>query len=109
MKRMRIVLMLVASILTTVPLSAHDGHVHWVMGTVTARDARHLEVKTPSGEVLSIAINAKTTATRNKKKVDVREVAVGRRVVVDIGNGADPLIAGEIRLGAALPAATDSH
>lgn len=109
MTRMRTVLMLVGSVLATAPLAAHDGHVHWVMGTVTAKDAKHLELRTPSGEVLSIAINTKTTATRNKKKIDLREVAVGRRVVVDIGNGEDPLVAGEIRMGAAPPVATDSN
>ena len=79
---------------------AHDGHIHKVMGTVTARDARHLEVKTPSGENLSIAITPKTTATRNKRRVPLSEVQVGRRVVVGIGNGEDPLQAGEIQVGA---------
>jgi hypothetical protein len=79
---------------------AHDGHVHRIMGTVMARDAKHVEVKTPSGEVLSIAITPKTTAMRNKKKVDLGEVQVGRRVVVDIGNGEDPLMAGDIQVGA---------
>ena len=33
---------------------------------------------------------------RNKKKVDLKEVQIGRRVVVDIGNGEGPLKAGEI-------------
>ena len=80
--------------------AAHDGHVHKIMGTVTARDAKHLVVKTPSGENLSIAITAKTTATRNKRKVPLSEVQVGRRVVVAIGNGEDPLQAGEIQVGA---------
>ncbi len=79
---------------------AHDGHIHRIMGTVTARDAKHLEVKTPSGENLSIAITPKTTATRNKRKVALSEVQVGRRVVVAIGNGEDPLQAGEIQVGA---------
>jgi hypothetical protein len=79
---------------------AHDGHVHKIMGTVTARDAKHIEVKTPSGENLSIAITPKTTATRDKRKVPLAEVEVGRRVVVAIGNGEDPLQAGEIQLGA---------
>ena len=79
---------------------AHDGHVHKVMGTITARDAKHIEVKTPSGEHLSIAITPKTTATRDKRKVPLSEVQVGRRVVVDIGNGEDPLKAGEIQVGA---------
>jgi hypothetical protein len=81
-------------------VAAHDGHVHKIMGTVMARDAKHIEVKTPSGENLSIAITAKTTATRDKRKVPLSEVQVGRRVVVAIGNGEDPLMAGEIQVGA---------
>jgi stress response protein YsnF len=85
--------------------AAHDGHVHRIMGTVTARDANQIDVKTPSGEVLSIAITPNTTAVRNKKKVDLTEVQVGRRVVVDIGNGEDPLRAGEIQVGATLATA----
>jgi hypothetical protein len=80
--------------------AGHDGHVHKIMGTVTARDAKHIEVKTPSGETLSIAITAKTTATRDKRKVPLLEVQVGRRVVVTIGNGEDQLMAGEIQVGA---------
>ena len=84
---------------------AHDGHIHTIMGTVMARDDKHLEVKTPSGEVLSIAVNAKTTTVRDKKKTTFNEVQVGRRVVVGIGNGEDPLIAGEIQVGAAPAAA----
>lgn len=79
---------------------AHDGHVHKIMGTVTARDATHVEVRTPSGENLSIAITPKTTATRNKRRIPLSEVQVGRRVVVAIGNGEDPLQAGEIQVGA---------
>ncbi len=79
---------------------AHDGHIHRIMGTVTARDANHIEVKTPSGENLSIALTPKTTATRDKRKVPLSEVQIGRRVVVAIGNGEDPLMAGEIQVGA---------
>ena len=79
---------------------AHDGHIHKIMGTVTARDAKHIAVKTPSGEQLSIAITPKTTATRDKRKVPLSEVQVGRRGVVVIGNGEDPLAAGEIQVGA---------
>lgn len=95
---------LAAALLAILPLvavlEAHDGHDHLIMGTVTARDARHLEVKTPGGENLSIAINEKTVVTRDKRKVDLAEVQTGRRVVVNIGNGEDPLIAREIRVGA---------
>ncbi len=78
---------------------AHEDHAHTVMGTVTARDAKHVEVKTPSGDVLSIALNEKTAVVRAKRKVDPAELKVGLRVVVDIGNGEDPLVAKEVQLG----------
>ena len=94
-------LLVIAALLLSVRGAfAHDGHIHMIMGTVTARDAKHIEVKTPSGENLSIAITPKTTATRDKRKVPLSEVQVGRRVVVGIGNGEDPLMAGEIQVGA---------
>ena len=83
--------------------SAHDGHAHIVMGTVTAIDAKQFGLKTPSGEVLSIAITPKTSILRDKKKTAIRDVQIGRRVVVDIGNGEDPLIAREIQIGVAVP------
>lgn len=81
--------------------AAHEGHAHIVMGTVTAIDAKHFELKTPGGEVLSIALTAKTKVVKEKKKAAVRDVQIGRRVVVDIGNGEDPLVAREIQIGVA--------
>ena len=84
---------------------AHDGHVHTIMGTVMGLDARSVQVKTPGGETLSIAITDKTTVVRGKLKAAVADIRKGARVVVDIGNGEDPLIANEIRLGAAPVAA----
>lgn len=86
--------------LSSAAVTAHDGHAHLVMGTVTVRDDTHIELKTPGGESLTIAINVKTVVTRDKRKVNRAEVQTGRRVVVDIGNGEDPLIAREIRVGA---------
>lgn len=80
---------------------AHDGHPHTIMGTVVARDATALQVKTPGGEVLSMAITKDTTVVRGKSKATVADVSKGVRVVVDIGNGEDPLVAHEIRLGGA--------
>ena len=88
-------------VLGSAAMLAHDGHAHKIMGTVTARDAKHVEVKTPGGETLSIAINEKTAVVRGKRKVAITEVQVGRRVVVDIGSGEDPLIAREIQVGVA--------
>lgn len=84
---------------------AHEGHTHTIMGTVMGRDAKALQVKTPGGETLSIAITDKTTVVRGKQKGAITDVQKGARVVVDIGNGEDPLIANEIKLGAATSAA----
>lgn len=94
-----------AVLLTVGTLKAHDGHDHIVMGTVTARSDKRIDVKTPGGEVLAIAVNDKTTTLRDKKKISFKDVQVGRRVVVNIGNGEDPLIAREIQLGIAPAAA----
>ena len=91
---------LAAALLIPVFARAHDGHAHKIMGTITARDDKHVQVRTPSGENLSIEVNAKTVVTKDKKKVGLAEVQTGRRVVVDIGNGEDPLIAREIQVGA---------
>lgn len=106
----RIALMAVVTLVVAAPaIRAHDGHAHTIMGTVTARDAKQLKVKTPSGEVLSIAITEKTSVLRAKRKVAIGEVQVGRRVVVDIGNGEDPLIAREIQIGVMTAAAAPAN
>jgi len=104
MKRKWIVAAFAAWLVVPAAVYAHAGHVHKIMGTVMARDEKHVEVKTPSGEVLSIAVNDKTAVVRAKKKITFSEVQAGRRVVVDIGDGEDPLIAREIEVGAAKPA-----
>ena len=85
---------------------AHEGHAHTIRGVVTGLDARHVDVKTPGGEILSIAINARTTIRHERRKVAITELQVGRRVVVDIGPGEDPLIARDIQVGVAQPIAT---
>lgn len=100
MARQRLIAAAVFIVLAVLPALAHDGHAHLIMGTVTARGEKDIKVKTPSGEVLTIAITKKTAVLRGKQKATVADVEVGRRVVVDIGNGEDPLIAREIRVGA---------
>lgn len=102
--RFTIVVPLILTLTAASSAWAHAGHSHTIMGTVVNRDAKAVEVKTPSGEVLSLAITPETAVVRGKKKAAIAEVNKGVRVVIDIGDGEDPLIAHEIRLGAA-PAA----
>lgn len=100
MNRRRMIVAFASLLAAPAAAYAHAGHVHKIMGTVMARDDKHVEVKTPSGEVLSIAVNDKTSVVRARKKVTFSEVQTGRRVVVDIGDGEDPLIARAIEVGA---------
>ena len=99
-RQLTIGILILVALVAPARLWAHEGHTHTIMGTVMGRDAHVVQVKTPGGETLSIAITDKTTVVRGKQKAAIADVQKGTRVVVDIGNGEDPLIANEIRLGA---------
>jgi hypothetical protein len=84
---------------------AHDGHTHTVMGTVTSIQPQRLEVKTNDGKTVTIVLNDKTTFVRGAEKLTPADLAAGQRVVVDVGNGKEPLTARGVKLGAAKVAA----
>ena len=81
-------------------LSAHDGHTHNVMGTVRERQSHQLQVATTDGKTVTIVLNDKTKVLRDKQVLTVAEIVVGQRVVVDVGNGKEPLVARQVKLGA---------
>ena len=60
---------------------AHEGHAHKVMGTVSSIEGNHVMVKTADGKTVMVMLDAKTTITRGKTKLDVAAVKVGDRVV----------------------------
>jgi hypothetical protein len=79
---------------------AHEGHAHTVMGTVSALvGATQLVVKTTDGKDVTITLNDKTTVTRGAGKLTLKDVAVGQRVVVNVGDGKTPLVARDIKMG----------
>lgn len=81
-------------------LWAHEGHAHSVMGTVTDLQENRLHVKTTDGKTVIITLNDKTAVLRGKDKLTLAEIAAGQRVVVDVGNGKEPLTAKQVKLGA---------
>ncbi len=97
--RARIAIVLAAAWLCAAGVAAHDGHVHTVRGTVVEQAARQVQIKTPEGKVQAIALNEKTTFLQGTKKVDRAALAKGQRVVVDVGNGKEPLVARSVKLG----------
>jgi hypothetical protein len=89
------------------PLLAHGGYTH-VMGTVTAVDATHVEVKTTAGKMVSMKLSDATTYKQEKggAAATAADLKVGQRVLVDAkGHGAD-LEASEVRIGAMAKAST---
>ena len=82
--------------------AAHTGHLHKVMGTVSAVTPTKVEVKTTDGKTMVILLDAKTVYRKAKLKVDVASVKVGGRVVID-AEGADaakPMTAKTVQLPA---------
>jgi len=61
---------------------AHTGHVHKVMGTVSAVTATQLDVKTTDGKTVTVVLDAKTTFKQGTAKADATSLKVGERVVV---------------------------
>lgn len=85
---------------------AHEGHTHYVMGTIKALDAGQIVVttvdaKTHAEKNVAIALSAATKFRRGATMTDRSGLRPGERVVVSVGNGKEPLKASEVRVGAA--------
>jgi hypothetical protein len=98
MTKRNIALALALSLALAGPLLAHGGYTH-VMGTVTAMDATHVEIKTREGKVVSVKLSDATKFIKSGKTAAASDMQVGERVAVEAkGHGAD-LEAAEVRLG----------
>ncbi|MDQ2978578.1 MAG: hypothetical protein M3R62_05120 [Acidobacteriota bacterium] len=90
-------LFLAGAVLVPGVLLAHEGHRH-VMGTVTAVDANHIEIKTQDGKSSSVPISAATKYTKGSKGKTAgaaSDLKVGSRVVIDLAKDGS---AKEVRL-----------
>jgi hypothetical protein len=77
-------LVLAAALVLPTLVSAHEGHIHKVMGTVTARNGNQVELRTPEGKSVTVILTDKTTFARGKQKVDGTLVKAGERIVVNV-------------------------
>jgi hypothetical protein len=64
-------------------LLAHAGH-HHVMGTISAMDSAHIQVRTTDGKSVSVPVGAATKYFKGKAAGSVSDMKVGARVVVDL-------------------------
>jgi hypothetical protein len=100
---MKSVLMLVvmAALLAPVVAVAHPGHDHKLMGTITSIDKNKVAVKTTEGKEMTFEITPLTTFKKGKAKGAATDLKAGMRVVVNIGDGVEPLKAKEVQYSAA--------
>jgi putative ribosome biogenesis GTPase RsgA len=79
---------------------AHDTDQH-VLGTVTAIDATHVEVKTPMGGTVGVRINKQTQFKEKNNPKGANVPVVGDRVVIKATKNDKLLLATEIHFSSA--------
>src|SRR6266508_3670775 len=96
----RRLLMLAAATVLVLGATQLFAHEHFrVIGTITKQQNSIIAVKNKDAKTTAIRLDKQTEITRDKKKVDVSELKVGRSVVVDAyGDSEDDLLALEIRI-----------
>ena len=103
MKRM-FVAMLALALLVPANAIAHPGHEHKLMGTITTIDGNKVAMKTTEGKDATFQILPTTSFKRGKGKGAQADLKVGLRVVVNVGDGSEPMKAKEVQYTA--PATT---
>ena len=78
----------------------HGGATH-VMGTVSKTSTESVTVDTAEHKTVEVGLTAKTTYTRDKKKVAATEMKVGDRVMIDAKEVNEKLVADSVQLGVA--------
>lgn len=96
MRHLLVALAFVAA-LAVAPLSAHPGHDHKIMGTIVSIDGPNILMKTTDGHERTFALTEATKLLNGKQKGDVKDLKAGMRIVVNVGNGEEPLKAKELQ------------
>lgn len=111
MRRLAIMIPVIAVLASAGPLTAHEGHAHKVMGTVAAIRAvshptanTHLDVKTKEGQTVTIELREGTKYVKGAKGTEpasLSDIVTGARVVVSVTDEGGTKTANEVRLSAA--------
>jgi hypothetical protein len=100
MKTAFVTLGLAAVLLSPSFVAAHPGHDHKLMGTISSIDGKKVAVKTTEGKDMTFEITPLTTFKRGRDKGAASDLKAGMRVVVNIGDGVEPLKAKEVQYSA---------
>jgi putative ribosome biogenesis GTPase RsgA len=97
--RLRLILTLTYLLISTASF-AHGTDQH-VLGTVTAIDATHVEVKTQKGKTVAVQVNKQTRFKEKGNPKGANLPVVGDRVVIEATKDDKALLATEIHFSAA--------
>ena len=100
MNRFLFVILAIALLAPSVSL-AHPGHDHKLMGTIASIDKNKVVVKTTEGKDMTFEVTPVTTFKSGSKKGAQSELKPGMRVVVNVGDGVEPLKAKDVQYSAA--------
>jgi hypothetical protein len=100
--------LMIAAVSTVLLLGAMQASAHErfrIVGTVTKRTDKQIEVKTKEDKKISMDVDKQTVFRRDKTKLTYAAIKVGSSVVVDaIGDDEADLVAEEVRVVPAIPA-----
>lgn len=88
---------LVMAVLAPAATFAHPGHEHKLLGTITAINGNKVSMKTTEGKDAVFTVTPLTTFKRGKAKGEQSDLKVGLRIVVNAGDGAEPMKAKEVQ------------
>jgi hypothetical protein len=97
MKNLLRVLLVLCLALAATRAFAHPGHDHKIMGAIAAINGDSVTVKTTKGQERTFEITEKTTILRGKKAGARADLVVGLRVIVNVGDGHEPLKAKSVQ------------
>jgi hypothetical protein len=103
MKKMVLAAGLALGAAIAAPVSAHEGHAHKLMGTVTSvhTDTSHVEVKTADGKAADFYVTPETKYSSGGKAATSKDLTVGARVSVTTRMQGTKTFATEVKIGTA--------
>src|SRR5687767_9259118 len=93
-------LVLATAVLAPAIPMAHPGHDHKLMGTISSIDKNKVVMKTTEGKDMTFEVTPTTSFKAGGKKGAQSELKAGMRVVVNVGDGVEPLKAKEVQYSA---------
>ena len=87
----------VLAVLAPAATLAHPGHEHKLMGTITAIAGNKVSMKTTEGKDVTFAVIPTTSFKSGKGKGAQSDLKVGLRIMVNAGDGAEPMKAKEVQ------------